>query len=801
MNKKNTKKALLSSVLSLVLCMAMLIGTTFAWFTDSVTSKNNIIKSGNLDVELNYKDKLADTWKDASEGAIFSYDNWEPGYVEVKYVQIANVGSLAFNYLLNVIPNGTSGAVELGDVIDVYVAPVTENSVELTRDSLNTMTKVGTLSDLIGRTEGTVNGILLPKNGSKNVTLDPADEAIAKTGEATYALALKMQESAGNEYQNLTVGGEGGFTVQVLAKQYTWENDSFDHRYDENSNYVALVKDADALAAALKKGGIIALANDIDVAKEVKIPAGVVATLDLNGYKLAGGFQAGSTEKHIYPLNNFGNLTIENGTIEGRGVYNRDGAKLTINGAAINALDYNGGACVWSYGTGEVYLNDATMVGCTGVVSSEGYVEINGGTYVCYSGINDDGDQVTNSTYNIRAYNGLKITDGTFTSRHGVISVGGGNAIIEDGNFTIQFKAATTSNVVYIYGDANATIYDGEFISDNSANKADSGTAILVSGSNASADIKGGNFVGMNGMVSGNIEITGGTFNTVWNYNHYDKLEPKLAENYKATQNANGAWVVEFDPSNLNAVSEGLYQEDGTKNYYVESAKGLKQLNDLFANKSAGQNATIALTDDIDFAGYTWAPVDSHVDYGTSLKEINGNGHTISNMTINGQAMFTRFAGLGDVVVRDITFDNASVNSNGSINTAVVVGHTYQNVTLDNVDIMNSSICGGYKVAPFIGTVYNESLSTITATLNNCDVTDCVVKATSYDFCTTGMVAFVHAGYNDTIEFNSCTITNVFITAPNIYTAHAAVYTTGSETLFDEVDGVTVTNVTFETLK
>ena len=52
--KRSTKSALLWSVLSLFLCISMLAGTTFAWFTDSVTSANNIIQSGNLDVELKY---------------------------------------------------------------------------------------------------------------------------------------------------------------------------------------------------------------------------------------------------------------------------------------------------------------------------------------------------------------------------------------------------------------------------------------------------------------------------------------------------------------------------------------------------------------------------------------------------------------------------------------------------------------------------------------------------------------------------------------------------------------------------
>ena len=60
MNKKNTKRALLTSVLSLTLCGSMLVGTTFAWFTDSVSSTNNVITAGNLDVELYYKTKLAE---------------------------------------------------------------------------------------------------------------------------------------------------------------------------------------------------------------------------------------------------------------------------------------------------------------------------------------------------------------------------------------------------------------------------------------------------------------------------------------------------------------------------------------------------------------------------------------------------------------------------------------------------------------------------------------------------------------------------------------------------------------------
>ena len=258
-------------------------------------------------------------------------------------------------------------------------------------------------------------------------------------------------------------------------------------------------------------------------------------------------------------------------------------------------------------------------------------------------------------------------------------------------------------------------------------------------------------------------------------------------------------FITEEQAENYEDVAPGVLK-NGVE-YLVSSAAGLKTMNEMFANKTAGRDAVLNLTGDIDFTGYTWTPVDSHADSAFEIAEINGNGHTISNLTINGQAMFTRFAGLRDVVIKDITFDNANVNSNGNINTSILTVQTYQNVLLDNVDVKNSTIIGGYKVAPLIATVYNENpSSTITATLKNCDVENVTVKATSYDFCTTGMVAFVHASDNDEVEFENCTVSDVKLYAPNVYTAHAAIYTTGSETLFNEAEGVTVNNVTFENI-
>ena len=245
-------------------------------------------------------------------------------------------------------------------------------------------------------------------------------------------------------------------------------------------------------------------------------------------------------------------------------------------------------------------------------------------------------------------------------------------------------------------------------------------------------------------------------------------------------------------------VSNGLFKQ-GTV-YSVTNAEGLASINSAMVAKTAGVGITINLLSDIDFTGKTWTPVRSHIDWGSTMNMFNGNGHTISNLTINGQAMFTIFANGHDVVVKDVTFDNAKVTYNG-INSAIIVGQTYNNLLLENVDVKNSAITGNYKVATLVGTVYNEGASTITATLKDCDVTETSVKSTQHDFCTAGMVSFVYADDNDKIEFENCTVSNVKLYGPNNgYTAHAAIYTEGSEVLFNEAEGVTVTNVTFENI-
>ncbi|MBR6792795.1 MAG: SipW-dependent-type signal peptide-containing protein [Clostridia bacterium] len=232
MKKNSTKKALLMSVLSLLLCISMLIGTTYAWFTDTVTSAGNIIKAGTLDVELTYADGSEDpataTFADASTGAIFNYELWEPGYTEVKHLGIANVGTLALKYQMRILANGVVS--KLADVIDVYYY---DTATKLTRDNYATAgVKLGTLTEVLTNNYIDDNGEIQDSAKSLSNTI----KGTLLAGESkTVTLALHMQESAGNEYQGLSIGTD--FSVQLLATQYTYEEDSFDDQYDKNADF------------------------------------------------------------------------------------------------------------------------------------------------------------------------------------------------------------------------------------------------------------------------------------------------------------------------------------------------------------------------------------------------------------------------------------------------------------------------------------------------------------------------------------------------------------------------------------
>jgi len=221
-----------------------------------VSSSSNIITAGNLDVEMYYTDDLeSGNWKDASNTAVFNYDNWEPGYTEVRYIKIVNAGSLALRYRMSIIPEGVVG--KLAEVIDLYYLEKPTANLQ-GRDALTALTPVSTLRDAL-ITHRSTDGVLLPK-GEQHASYD--------SGEIIVAVAMKMQESAGNEYQNESIGD--GFAMQLVATQFSYESDSFGNGYDGSATFPELELPAEIQAS-------------VTPTADGKVPAGGVQMQNKNG--------------------------------------------------------------------------------------------------------------------------------------------------------------------------------------------------------------------------------------------------------------------------------------------------------------------------------------------------------------------------------------------------------------------------------------------------------------------------------------------------------------------------------------
>ena len=234
MANKSTKKALLLSVLSMILCLAMLVGTTFAWFTDSATSGRNTITAGNLDVVLEYWDGAKYATVDESTKLFNDDALWEPGHTEVAYLKVSNAGTLALKYQLNVNVyeevTGTNVAGEEFYLSDHLVFKVA-NDVEISS---------ATDPDLFTRETamaeaGTVKGLKSYNSGEK---------ALEKNGDAAYvALIIYMPTSVGNEanYKTGTVAPSITMGVNLVATQAVKESDFFNNQYDKDATYPTII--------------------------------------------------------------------------------------------------------------------------------------------------------------------------------------------------------------------------------------------------------------------------------------------------------------------------------------------------------------------------------------------------------------------------------------------------------------------------------------------------------------------------------------------------------------------------------
>lgn len=198
---KAVKRSIILCALSLALCVALLVGSTFAWFSDSITNSGNTITAGNLTAQWSYRTLNDDTaaYEPVSEElALFSADTvWQPGEPHGYDFKVENVGSVDFEWELTIDLADTAGESQnnLTDVLVVYVDGVKSE---------------------VGFTDGAVviNGTLAATDG----------ETTAETDETSceFSLAFAIPEDAGNDYQNSSVS----FSLVLTANQVNggWED-------------------------------------------------------------------------------------------------------------------------------------------------------------------------------------------------------------------------------------------------------------------------------------------------------------------------------------------------------------------------------------------------------------------------------------------------------------------------------------------------------------------------------------------------------------------------------------------------
>ncbi len=626
MTKKATKRALLSSALALVVCISMLIGTTYAWFTDSVTSANNIITSGNLDVELYYmNDETSDWTKVDANTNIFKVNTlWEPGHTEVVKLKVVNEGSLALKYNLGVNIANEIGSVNVNGVefnlSDFIKYAVIDGEQNYTRDTA------------VAAAEANNATALKSAYNSGTVKLDAKNDTTPN--EKIVTMVVYMPTTVGNEanFKKGAVTPTINLGINLFATQATAESDSFNDQYDKDAWHPDFtVTSVEDLAVALANGGKIQVNGTLnagatqDVPNWTNAPAEFIfdaTTLDaLKGgkyvleqgsrYGVVGLISAGeslalsdmeitaNSQWPVYLSNYGGTLTLEDIDV------------TATHGAGIYPYGTNGTTTIKSATVNQKALSDefasSTPWAGTAIATSNGHnLIIEDGTYV-------------GSTWGVYVYNSganVTINGGTFKApkviqADGVWSTGGNKSVVtvNDGNFdgALYLDWGTTPPEIYING--------GKF-------------------TNFSATVNG----------AAKLVIKGGTFDS----------DPSayVAPGYQVTNNGDGTWTVDEYK-----VSTGAELVDA-----IANGKAVELTQDVTLGKI---DLTGAIANDvvIDANGHKITTTDAY-----GIEVTAGKNVTISNadvvMTKAGDYL-TYAAGFkianGDYAGATITLENCTI--------------------------------------------------------------------------------------------------------------------------------------------
>lgn len=405
-NSKSTKRALLTSSISLLLCFAMLLGTTFAWFTDSVTSMNNIIRSGNLDVELWYwNNGMDESVNIESQPDLKLFRNvegeeilWEPGATGFGQFEVKNEGTLALKYKLmlkfanaTATPEGKS----LADVLSVYAVSrggETGDDAEMEDAALENLRTNG-MDSLVPGFEAqplkdfVLEGYLLP-------------------GESfTYELGVFWEPTDNDNDYNVAGGLSIDFGVTLVATQMTYEKDSYDEQYDKDSEYL-IERD---------------VTLEENSTESVKIEANESVDFDLNSNVLNSNI-----------VNN-GAINIENGTIDVDAAGLENYGKATLTNVTMNAGSTKDYSNISNAGSETTYNN-------VNIDSAGGGIGAVDGANVVFN----SGSMAVNSASTSGRYLFYAVGNGT------VITINGGE---------FSFSKTLNQKRAYIYAGEGATVY------------------------------------------------------------------------------------------------------------------------------------------------------------------------------------------------------------------------------------------------------------------------------------------------------------------------------------------------------
>ena len=355
-NKRATKRALLTSVMALAMCVVMLVGTTFAWFTDTASTGVNKIVAGNLDVKLMYSTDMVE-WKEATDQAKLFDDNalWEPGYTQVVYLKVVNAGNLALKYEAGFSKNYTSnrGKNVNGDWYRV------DNYLKI--GTAETETKFANREAVwaaVAATEKTLSKDVMLTNGW--ITLKAGEES------APFAVAIYMPTSVGNE-ANASKNRPSkvtGLGIEVRATQATVENDSFGPDYDANAatvlDRVEYTDGEHTVTGNIQANGAYGAIHGTGTAKITVDATTVYGTyvsnyamavcasgrseITIKGGEFANQAPAGSTLSLIYAQDN-AKITIEGGTFKcvspewTLNCNDNDAATITVKGGSFYKFD------------------------------------------------------------------------------------------------------------------------------------------------------------------------------------------------------------------------------------------------------------------------------------------------------------------------------------------------------------------------------------------------------------------------------------------------------------------------------